>query len=215
MLWLVAAGVVVVVMAIGLGVLLTLQGDQSGGGDGLPRRVTTEGGGVAYGPAGTPVLDVYEDFQCPACKSLEQASGQTIRDLARGGDARVVFYPMSFLGPESDRASAATGCAADAGRYLEYHRVLFENQPAEQTGGYTIEDLVAFGGQAGISAADREQFESCVREGTYTGWADDLDGQAADAGVTRTPTLVLEGRTLTPEQLTPAALRRAVEGAGR
>ena len=175
------------------------------------------GDGVAVGPAGgVPVVDVYEDFQCPICAQLEATAGDVLPALAREGRIRLVYHPMSFLGPESDRAANAFGCAAEAGRPVEYHDVLFANQPPEQTGGFTNPDLIRFGALAGISG---EAFASCVNAGTFTGWADQVDAAAQQRGVRATPTIVVNGRELqgqpgVPGGFTEAALRDAVTAAG-
>ncbi len=79
--------------------------------------------------------------------------------LVADASARLVYHPLSFLGEESERAANAFGCSVDEGRPSEYVRVLFENQPAEGTGGFTNEDLVALGESAGVTGGD---FETCV-----------------------------------------------------
>ena len=37
----------------------------------------------------TPRLDVYEDFQCPACQQIERALGPTIKQMADAGEVQV------------------------------------------------------------------------------------------------------------------------------
>ena len=43
--------------------------------------------GVPYGNGGAdvPVLEIWEDFQCPACGALEEANGAGIEELAEEG----------------------------------------------------------------------------------------------------------------------------------
>ena len=49
--------------------------------------------------------------------------------------------------------------------------VLYENQPPERTGGFTVDDLVAFGEQAEVTG---EAFETCVTDGGYDGWVSNV-----------------------------------------
>ena len=84
---------------------------------------------------GKPVLEIWEDFQCPACRDFEAAFGPTIKELADTNQAKVIFRSTSFLdsnfpGDHSKRAAAAYGCAIDAGKGEEYHDLLYVNQPA-------------------------------------------------------------------------------------
>ncbi|MCH9815912.1 MAG: thioredoxin domain-containing protein, partial [Actinomycetia bacterium] len=85
---------------------------------------------------GKPVLEIWEDFQCPACAQFEEIFAPTIEELAEKGDARVIWRNTTFLdnnlpGDNSKRAANAWGCAIDAGKNVEYHNTIFENQPTK------------------------------------------------------------------------------------
>ncbi|GAA2052907.1 hypothetical protein GCM10009800_47070 [Nocardiopsis rhodophaea] len=83
-------------------------------GDG-PERLQEDGSVVlAEQGANAPVVEVYADFQCPACKQFEAASGDTLRRLATDGEAIVHYRPVSIfsqqpapLSSNSLRAGAA------------------------------------------------------------------------------------------------------------
>lgn len=205
----VIAGVVVVVLAVAVAIFASRpSADDSAA---VPAGVTAPDGGVVVGDESAPVtIDLWIDFQCPFCRDFEQASGPTLDELVADASARLVYHPLSFLGEESERAANAFGCSVDEGRPSEYVRVLFENQPAEGTGGFTNEDLVALGESAGVTGGD---FETCVNDGTYDGWVSNVAARQQDAGVTSTPTVVVDGQTLDAEQLTPEGVRAAVEQA--
>lgn len=151
--------------------------------------------GAAYqvGSPDAPVtLDVYEDFQCPVCSTYEQALGPALETLVEEGAVQVNYHIMSFLGPESERAANAAGCAADEGKFVEYHKILFDNQPQEGSGGYSDETLIGYGGQAGLGSS----FDKCVVSAPYLGFADATDRAALQNGIVGTPTFVLDGETL-------------------
>ena len=216
--------VVVVVVGIGVGVFLTQRSQQqSASAGGLPKGVTGTGGGVPYGPAtGVPQLDLWEDFQCPACKVFEQSLGPTVKSLTDAGKVRVVYHPLSFLDRGQDtsslRATAVGGCAADQDRFRDYHDVVYRNQPAEGVG-YTDAQLVGFGRQAGLSGAALDAFSACAKAGTYTGWATQVQATMAENQITATPTLVLDGKKVDPsaitdgQQYSPGKLTQLVESA--
>ena len=48
--------------------------------------------GVVFGtaPAGAPVLEIWEDFQCPSCAALEKANGAGIAGGTKGRSGRAI-----------------------------------------------------------------------------------------------------------------------------
>jgi protein-disulfide isomerase len=156
-------------------------------------------------------VDVYEDFQCPHCRTLEARDGKELLAMAAGGEARVVYHPLSFLGPESVRAANAAACAADAGKFPEYHAKLFDSQPLEGSGGFTDSDLIGFGEDVGITGSD---FASCVTGDTHASWVTGVQDEARRRGVESTPTVFVAGRELPADQMSIEGIRAAVAAAG-
>lgn len=168
--------------------------------------------GVVYGnaPEGAPTLELWEDFQCPACGALEAVNGAGIAQLAEEGKYRLVWRPTTFLdnklGNDSSlRAVAAWGCAIDAGRVREYHDLVFANQPQEEGKGFTKEQLIAFGSDAGVPEAQLETFTQCVESGQYLAWAANSTQEFFNNEVSATPTGKLNGTEVPPEILADQA----------
>lgn len=162
-------------------------------------------------PAAPRTIDVYLDFQCPACKQFEQQSGATIDRIVASGQAKVVYHPVAILdrySPDrySSRASTASGCAADAGVFAPYSRLLYENQPAENTPGLTDDRLIALGEQAGGGPG----FAPCVQSQKYAPWTAEVTDQASKDGLQGTPTVKVDGTEI-PDP-TPDALLAALAG---
>ncbi|TXH41405.1 MAG: disulfide bond formation protein DsbA [Actinobacteria bacterium] len=180
----------------------------------LPAGVAAPGYGAPVGTATKPVLDVYEDFQCPACAAFEKAAGATVDELVANGQVKVVYHPMNFLdanlgNDSSTRAAAAFGCAVDAGVTLKYHDIVYANQPATEGVGYTDEQLKSFGQQAGLSGAQLDTFNACVDAKTYLGWPTLSNQAASENGVTGTPALFLNGSKLSNEDIASAEAFKA------
>ena len=95
----------------------------------LPAGATQEGDGIVIG--GGPVrIDAFIDFLCPFCRRFELSAGPALAGLLASGQVSLVYHPMNFLDQASTtrystRAAAASGCAADEGRFLEYAHALF------------------------------------------------------------------------------------------
>lgn len=129
-----------------------------------PVKVESDGSIVMAQPKATgPQVDLYEDFQCPICKEFEKKSGDTVKRLAAEGKIKVTYRVLGFVNPEgSVRGAVAGWCAADAGRFLQFHDVLYQNQPDERDA-LTIDQLKEFGKKAGAAGS----FDSCTSDQKY------------------------------------------------
>ncbi|QYC40751.1 Serine/threonine-protein kinase PknE [Nonomuraea coxensis DSM 45129] len=166
-----------------------------------------------------PVLDVYEDFQCPACKEAERVSGQTIRNLAAEGKAKVVYHAITIFSQEptrsnSLRAGNAARCVADGKQWMAFHDLLFENQPPENKEGFTNGQLIEWGKEAGVSAPG---FEQCVNSGKNVQAQQSYSQKIMDEQkLTHTPTLKLNGKEVDNAVVfSPSELRDAVTKAAK
>lgn len=178
--------------------------------------------GVPYpgtATADAPVLEIWEDFQCPACGAVEQANGAGIESLGDAGKVQLIWRPSTFLDANlgndaSARATAAWGCAIDAGKAKEYHNVVFANQPEQEGTGWTNEQLLAFAGDAGITGAELDTFTQCVADGTYRGWAANSTDVFYTSNIPGTPLAKLNGVEIPTEILVDqASLEKLVDEA--
>lgn len=152
---------------------------------------------VPYGTASenAPVVEIWEDMQCPACGTLEAVAGASLGDAAEAGDIRLIWRPVTFLDRGTDastRAVAAWGCAIDAGKTREYHDRIYADQPQEGQG-WTDEQLLAYGADVGLSGEEYTAFEQCVNDRTYASWAANGTAEAATSGINATPTVLVNG----------------------
>jgi protein-disulfide isomerase len=189
------------VIGVVLGVVLimlvpTIISKQTNSSAKVPANVSAERGyGIVFNGelTGVPVLDVYEDFQCPSCARFEGTQGQYLESIIEDKKATVVFHTLSFLGPESVIAANAAACSADEGKFLALHKMLYQTQPQENSGAWTNEALVAAGGSVGIKS---KAYEKCVTSGTYADWVTNVQASAAKADVNSTPTVLINGKQL-------------------
>jgi len=87
----------------------------------IPAGATPEGDGVLVGH-GPVRVDAFIDFLCPFCRQFELSSGSALASLVTDGLISLAYHPMNFLDQASTtnystRAAAASGCAADGGRF--------------------------------------------------------------------------------------------------
>ena len=218
---LVIVGVVVAIL-LGSGGSATPGGSTAPASSALPAGATGPGGGIVVNPgkarAGAPTLDLYEDFQCPICGQLEKLFGAQIRSMAAAGDVKLVTHTMSFLddnlkNDSSLRAASAAACAADAGRFSQYHDAVFAGQPAKEGQGYTDAQLQTFATQAGITGSALTTWQQCVKSGQHTAYVKAVQTQSEKDGVFGTPTLKLNGKALDLQKLSPEYLTAQVKAA--
>lgn len=207
---LVAVAVLVIAGGIGWAVWSSQRSDTFT----TPPGANEAGTGIVYGD-GPVTIELYEDFLCPACAQFQQTTGQTIDRLVDEGKARVVFHPVAFLNrysttAYSTRSSAASGCAAQGGKFREYAEALFERQPAEGGAGLSDGELVDIAAGVGLN---RDDFRSCVSDGTYKGWTEHVTEDASKSGVNSTPTVKVNGQEVTDRS--PEGITAAVAAAGK
>jgi protein-disulfide isomerase len=160
----------------------------------VPTGASPEGDGVVVGE-GPVRVDAYVDFLCPFCRQFEERSGPILDELLDAGAINLVYHPLGFLDRlsttrYSSRASAASGCASDFGRFREYKDVLFANQPPEGGPGLSQEELIALGLRAGLSDPG---FGACAASGKYLPWSQYVTLRAAERGVSGTPSVFVAG----------------------
>ena len=200
----------------------------------LPAGVTSDTFGVKVGPAWTapdadniPVLQLWEDFQCPACARFEEASGAAIQALIDEGKVRVEYRPTIFLDGNllssntaagnpnsSQRATMAFGCAVDACAEENFHAGVFSSQPAEEGTGFSNDTLISISEASGITGDALTTFTDCLTSEKYAGWVANSYAAFDSEGVSSTPTGLLNGTELAGEVLfDPAQLTAAIEAA--
>lgn len=150
----------------------------------------------------------FADFRCPFCERFfQQTEKQLIEEYVNTGKARLVFKNYAFLGQQSVWASEAVECAAEQGKFWEYHDWLYNNQASEaDLAYYSKANLIKYAGK--VSGIDSTQFASCLNsDKSLTRVNADLaQGQAA--GVDGTPTTFINGQRLVGAQ--PYAVFKAV-----
>jgi protein-disulfide isomerase len=113
------------------------------------------------------------------------------------GKVNLVYKHSAFLGQESVWAAQAAECAADQGKFWEYHDLLFDKQSGENVGTFTKEKLLSYAKDLGL---DMAKFEPCVKndETLQRVAADTNEGR--QVGVTGTPTFFINGKPLVGAQ---------------
>lgn len=219
--------VIVAIIAVVAGVIWaqsSQQDDITGGGNALPPGVSALGEGFpaftdVTPAAGAPTVDVFLDYQCPACASFEGALGPTMTGLAQEGKMKLVYHVKNFLddnlkNDSSTRAGNAAFCAADAGKFEAYHEQLFPNQPAREGDGFTDAQLAGLAESVGITGEALTTWQACLDAGKYTDYINSVEAQSFEDGVRGTPTVRINGEIVELGSIgSPELFTSAVENA--
>ncbi len=198
--FLTGAGVVIVLLlVVTAGFLFTRARDAS---DDVAAAPAGSGSyGVAIGEPSAPhSVVIYEDFLCPYCGQLEDATRDDLAQLAHEGAVRVEYRPYELLGHIGDYSARSAAVFAvvleesgpDAAK--RFHDLLYEHQPSESGPFPSDDELLELAVEAG---ADEERIRDGLGAGTGDAWVDEATRAAATAGVRSTPTVLLDGAPFT------------------
>jgi protein-disulfide isomerase len=130
----------------------------------------------------------FSDFQCPFC----QRAAPTLKQLHEkyGDKIRIVWkdFPLTQIHPQAFKAAEAGHCAADQGKFWEYHDKLFASQQALQP-----DSLKEYATGLGL---DAEKFNSCLEASNHAERVRESVSAGARLGVNSTPTMYINGRKM-------------------
>jgi protein-disulfide isomerase len=144
-----------------------------------------------HGNPNAPVTIVeYSDFQCPYCQRAAATVKQIMQDY--NGKVKLVYmhFPLSFH-PYAKKAAEAAECAAEQGKFWEYHDRLFE------TGQLDIESLKSHASALGLNTT---KFNNCLDSGAMEGKVLAMQNMGNKNRVSGTPTFFINGKMLVGAQ---------------
>ena len=157
-----------------------------------PRQVVAKADRPSKGPETAPIdMIEFSDFQCPYCESAFPTVNQV---LTTYGD-RIHFtyrhYPLA-IHPRARPAAEASQCAAEQGKFWQFHDKLFGDQSK-----LGDEDFKQYAAQLGLDTA---QFNACVDSHKYGAEIENDIHAGDEAGVSGTPAFYINGRMLSGAQ---------------
>ena len=184
-----------VLFIVAVGIIFSFISNRASSNFAIPAAVSeADGYGIVLNPTATPTIDVWVDYQCPACRTFEVLNGGYLNEVIAQKKAKVVFHPLTFIGAESIIAANAAACAADENKFVDMNLALFQNQAgSENSGKWQGDVMLAIGESIGIKS---ESFKQCVREGNYVKWTRNVTDASASKNVNSTPTIRINGKDL-------------------
>ncbi|MEV5911955.1 disulfide bond formation protein DsbA [Streptomyces sp. WAC 01325] len=172
-------------------------------------------------------LVMYEDPRCPVCASFEQAVGTTVDKGVEDGKYKLQYVGATFLdnglgGEGSKNALSALGAALNVSdeAFLQYKAAMYSTKWHPEESDDKLKDdayLIKIADTVDALKGNKE-FQNAVKNGTYDKWALEMSATFDDSGVQGTPTLKMDGKTLTGADgknapMTVADFNKAIETA--
>ncbi|MDT0391208.1 DsbA family protein [Streptomyces dubilierae] len=158
----------------------------------LPEKLGADGTTIVVGDPDAQVeVHLYEDPRCPYCEQFETSGGgPQLRKALLDRTATAQYTLASFLddrvgGDGSKKAVNALRAALKEGKFVEYHEVLFLNQPEESVDGYTDAYLLKLAGQ--VEGLRSTAFDAAVKSMKYRAFVADAQAAYERAGGTAEP----------------------------
>jgi protein-disulfide isomerase len=217
----IVAGVAVVVIAIiATAVVLGTRGKNAAAAAGGPvgtGTTTVDGASVPFAIGGSGstangvrvgadtakvTMDLWVDYSCPHCQEFEATNNDTITSLVASGKLAVTYHNIQIVTDYGTEAGSASACLAvhDPNAWPAFNAALYVNHTAD-TDSWTASDFTRFAAANGGGDATQK----CITDGTYRSWITANTAASTKAGVTGTPTMLIDGKktdTLSGQALT-------------
>ena len=153
-------------------------------------------------------LELYEDSRCPICATFEQTVGETVAKDVDAGKYKVKYVGATFIdnsdnGEGSKNALSALGAALNVSpeAFMDYKAALYSAKyhPQETEDKFAKDSFLIEVANSVDALKGNAAFEKDVEDGTYDAWAMKMSAAFDKSGVEGTPTLKMDGKTVTAE----------------
>ncbi|MFD7323422.1 thioredoxin domain-containing protein [Streptomyces sp. NPDC059875] len=153
-------------------------------------------------------LEIYEDSRCPVCATFEQQVGATVDKDVEAGKYKIKYVGATFIdnvdqGEGSKNALSALGAALNVSpeAFMTYKSALYSAQfhPEESQDKFAKDSYLLEVADSVPALKGNAEFKKNVESGTFDAWAMKMSAAFDASGVKGTPTLKMDGKTLTAE----------------
>ncbi|MFD9501614.1 DsbA family protein [Streptomyces sp. NPDC060035] len=153
-------------------------------------------------------LELYEDSRCPICATFEQTVGETVAKDVDAAKYKIKYVGATFIdnsdnGEGSKNALSALGAALNVSpeAFLDYKAALYSAKyhPEESQDKFAKDSFLIDVADSVDALKGNTAFQKDVEDGTYDAWAIKMSETFDKSGVKGTPTLKMDGKTVTAE----------------
>jgi protein-disulfide isomerase len=150
-----------------------------------------EHGSPYLGNPSAPITIIdFSDLQCHLCARYVKNTEPIINETyIQTGKATLVFKHLPNRGFDSMGAHLAAQCTNEQGMFWQFHKLLYKNQQAIDSGWVNEDNLKKFASQ--IPGLDIDQFNSCFDSKKYKEFIDNDVQIAHSEGFFDTPSFII------------------------
>ncbi len=150
-----------------------------------PRSVVSFDPSRVRGSGDAVTIVEFGDYQCPYCQRVQATLAELFKKY--DGSLRLAFrdFPLRSVHPQAQPSAEAARCAAEQGKFWEYHDLLYQNQNSLSPATYTK--------LAAELSLDAGRFDACVASGRYRAQIDEDMQIGEQLGVNATPVFFING----------------------
>ena len=136
----------------------------------------------------------FGDYRCHFCaRFYRYTSGSIIQNFVDTGKVRFLFKDFIVNDKPGDStsmlAAIASYCAADQGKYWQYHNEVYNNSKGEDVAWVTPGVLKQFAND--VKIPDTNKFSTCLDSHTHTNVVQQNNDLAGNIGLQATPSFIL------------------------
>ena len=179
-----------VIIGILFGIIIISNSQESASDQtGLTKMNLLQGSIILGNPDAKISVIEFGDYQCTFCyKFHKETMNKIYEKYVINGDVNFVFKDFPLNGESSIRASEASYCAQEQGKFWQYHNTLYKNWGGENTGWITEDSLTMF---AKDSELKLEEFNSCMKNSKFRQKVLDNEQFAKEIDINATPSFLI------------------------
>lgn len=167
----------------------------------LTRPVVQNASALGSDKANITIVE-FGDYKCQYCARFHRETRSQIMDnYVNTGQVKFLFKDFVVNDRPLDKASTlaarASYCAADQGKYWQYHDEVYKNSQGENVGWVTKDSLNQFA--KNVKLPDLMKFSECLDSQKYNDAVAQNNELARSLGVSATPTFLLIVQERQPE----------------
>lgn len=141
---------------------------------------------------GKVMVEVFADFQCPACIVSNETIMPIFEEYAASGKLMITFrqFPLTTIHKNAKRDAIAALCSAEQGKYMEYKKWLYALEKSKAGKTVTDADRVNLAKEKGLNV---DTFSKCLSTWAYEKQVESDMALGDTKWVNGTPTIYLDG----------------------
>lgn len=144
---------------------------------------------------GTHTIQIFADFQCPACQAAHKAIGSVFEEVAKEGKFVVEYrqFPLMQIHQNAMGDALAALCAHEQGKYMMYKDELYSLEETKRGALISDNERSDLAKKLGL---DMPKFDECLALKNFEDAIKSDIELGKSLGVSGTPTFILDGKPL-------------------